>query len=105
MRHDSRVPRIFVLSPANIAGERARVILRDEAQFPLAVRLRAEGVPLGEVMSFMSGLYFRGKHAYARAFARPPDGLAGAFVVTTNRGLLPAETRVTHRELTAFGDV
>ena len=30
------------------------------------------GAPMGDVFSFMSGLYFRGKLAYARAFATPP---------------------------------
>ena len=32
--------RIFLLSPAYAGGERARMILRDQAQFPLARRLR-----------------------------------------------------------------
>ena len=61
--------RVFLLSPASCHGERARLLLRDEACFDLALRLRGEGAPLGEVFSFLSGLYFRGKLAYARAFA------------------------------------
>jgi hypothetical protein len=102
------VPRLFILSPANCNGIRARMVLRAEASFPLAQRLRGgDGAPLGEVMSFMSGLYFRGKHAYARAFARPPTGHAGAFVITPNRGLWPAEEPITARELEDFarGDI
>ena len=44
--------------------------------FPLARALRSgEGAPVGEVFSFLSGLYFRGKLAYAEAFARPPKKL------------------------------
>jgi hypothetical protein len=94
-------PRVFVLSPASCAGERARILLRDEAQFDLAVRLRGnEGATLGETFSFLSGLYFRGKLAYATTFARPPHtGGEGAFVITTHRGLLPPSTRVTVTEL------
>jgi hypothetical protein len=83
------------------------MVLRPEARFPLACRLRDDGAPIGDVMSFMSGLYFRGKHAYARAFARPPTGQPGAFVVTPNRGLWPAEEPITARELAglAAGDI
>ena len=48
--------------------------LSERATFDVAVRLRsADGAPIGDVFSFMSGLYFRGKLAYARAFASPPD--------------------------------
>ena len=59
-------PRIFLLSPASCGGERARVLLREEASFPLAVELRERGAPLGEVFAFLSRLYFRGRLAYAR---------------------------------------
>ena len=77
-----------MLSPANIAGARGRMILRDGAAFPLAVRLREEGLPLGEIFSFISGLYFRGKLAYARAHAAPPSGLPGSVVITASGGLV-----------------
>src|ERR1700730_4038935 len=60
--------RIFLLSPANANGVRARMILSDRAKFNLAVRLRNGGLPLGELFSFISGLYFRGKLAYAQVF-------------------------------------
>jgi len=93
------VTRIFLLSPAYLGGIRGRLILRPEAAFPLACELRDGGARLGEVMSFVSGLYFRGKDAYARAFARPPAGVAGAWVVTPNRGLVPAGEVVTLRDL------
>ncbi|HXH82679.1 MAG TPA: hypothetical protein VNN07_07095, partial [Candidatus Tectomicrobia bacterium] len=85
--------RIFLLSPASCAGERARLLLRPEAEFPLARQLRTPGgAPLGETMAFLSGLYFRGKLAYARAFATPPRGVPGALVITAGRGLLPVDT-------------
>src|SRR5215467_242022 len=60
---------VFLLSPANSGGRRAQLLVRPEAEFPLAVRLREGGAPLGEVFQFMSGLYFRGKLAYGEAFS------------------------------------
>src|SRR5690348_9480336 len=63
--------RIFLLSPADSSGARARLVLREGARFELAMRLRDSGAPLGEIFCFMSGLYFRGNLAYARAFAEP----------------------------------
>ncbi len=80
--------RIFLLSPANAAGARAKMILREAATFPLAVALREQGLPLGEIFSFISGLYFRGKLAYARAHASPPTGLPGIVVITASGGLV-----------------
>lgn len=98
--------RIFLLSPASCAGERARIILREEAAFPLAQRLRsAEGAPIGEAFRFLSGLYFRGKLDYASAFARPPAGVPGVLVITANRGLWNAGDPVTVRDLRAFARV
>jgi hypothetical protein len=80
--------RIFLLSPANAAGARGKMILREAAAFPLAVQLREQGLPLGEIFSFISGLYFRGKLAYARAHATPPSGLPGIVVITASGGLV-----------------
>lgn len=102
--------RIFLLSPARCDGERAKLILNPRAEFPLARALRgeeegAEGVELGDVFSFLSGLYFRGKLAYARAFAQPPRGVAGALVITTERGLVPPETRVRVDDVCSFAEV
>jgi hypothetical protein len=92
--------RIFLLSPAHCGGERAKLLFRPEAKFELALKLRTpQGAPIGEVFSFLSGLYFRGKLAYARAFANPPEGVDGQLVITTNRGLLPADTYVTLKDL------
>ena len=69
-------PGIFLLSPARLDGERARLLFRPATMFPLARALHSgEGATLGEVFSFLSGLYFRGKLAHAEAFARPPAKL------------------------------
>ncbi|HEU4557275.1 MAG TPA: hypothetical protein VFS20_05475 [Longimicrobium sp.] len=96
-------PRIFLLSPAFAGGKRGELILRDEAQFALARRLRSpEGAPLGDVFSFLSGLYFRGKMAYVRRFGVPRDGLPGALVITPTRGLVPPESAITADILREF---
>jgi hypothetical protein len=107
------LPRIFLLSPANCGGRRAAQVLSPHAQSELAVRLRsAEGAPIGEVFSFVSGLYFRGKLTYARVFAAPPEhdhpiAGSGVLVITPNAGLRSADTRVTATAIAAFaeGDV
>lgn len=98
--------RIFLLSPAYCGGKRAALLLREEAGFPLAERFRSPGgAPLGEVFSFLSGLYFRGKMAYAAAFGAPPAGIPPALVITPDRGLLDPDTRVGPDELRAFAHV
>ena len=88
------------MSPARLDGQRAQLVFRAAAMFPLAQALRTdEGAELGEVFRFLSGLYFRGKLTYAQRFAASPDAVK---IITTNRGLLPSETRVTLDDLTAF---
>ena len=91
----NRRRRIFLLSPANLSGIRAGYLLGENARSDLAFRLRHGGLPLGELFSFVSGLYFRGKLAYALAFAAPPSEVRGAFVITASLGLLVPETIVT----------
>ena len=67
------------------------MILSGRAEFELARRLRGKcGAPIAEVFTFLSGLYFRGKIAYATAFARPQTGTPGVFVITPTRGLVDA---------------
>jgi hypothetical protein len=99
--------RIFLLSPANAAGARAKMILREASAFPLAVQLREQGLPLGEIFSFISGLYFRGKLAYARAHAAPPIGVPGIVVITASGGLVSPDRMfrlLDLREITS-GDI
>lgn len=87
--------RIFLLSPANLAGIRASYVLRDGATSDLACRLRGDGVSLGELFSFISGLYFRGKLAYANAFSRCEHEMSGSYVITASGCLIPPETVLT----------
>lgn len=63
------------------------------------MRLRNGSVRLGELFSFMSALYFRGKLTYAQRFAAPPGDLPGVLVITPSRGLLPPEQVVTLADL------
>ena len=102
--------------------------MSDRAQFDLAVRLRSKrGVAIGEVFAFVSGLYFKGKLAYALEFANPPASLhqgeagpperqrrrqlgapltgSGALVITPSAGLRAVETAVTIDALQAFAAV
>ena len=100
--------RVFLLSPANCGGIRAQMMLSQNARFDLAQQLQSTaGAPLGEVFSFVSGLYFRGKLAYARRFARPPDpadpvAAGGVLVITSNAGLRAVDTPVTIESFRAF---
>jgi hypothetical protein len=96
---------IFLLSPARCDGRRARILLNPDASFDLALRIRGTGAPIGEVFSFLSGLYFRGKLAYARAFGRREIDAPSHFVITTDRGLVTTDTLVTRDDLLAFGCV
>src|ERR671934_3126617 len=101
--NDSTRHRIFLLSPAYAGGERARMILSDRAQFELAKKLRSKrGATIAEVFTFLSGLYFRGKIAYANAFACPANGDCGVFVITPTRGLVDARSTITIKDLREF---
>ena len=100
MDAEAEIPQtVFLLSPARCDGRRAAILWSERAAFPLAVRLRETGAPIGEVFSFMSGLYFRGKLTYSRAFARSTTARSGAFVITPGRGLVPPEQVVTLEDL------
>lgn len=94
------MPTVFLLSPANCAGIRAQILINSQTS-PLTARLENGGAPLGEVFTFMSSLYFRGKLAYANAFGAPPPGWpgGGALVITPGRGLVPADTLITVADL------
>ena len=98
-------PQIFLLSPARLDGARGKLLFRDTATFPIAQKIRTrEGCAIGDVFAFVSGLYFRGKLAYANAFARAPasSDWMRTLVITQNRGLVAADTRVTVEHLEAF---
>jgi hypothetical protein len=97
--------RVFILSPANCNGLRAKWVLRKNSRLELARRLRDTGAPLGEVFSFLSALYFRGKLTYASAFARPPANCGGIFIITPSAGLVPHDTLIKQPRLRGFSRV
>lgn len=102
----ARSQTVFLLSPARCDGKRAELLLRERAGFPLAMQLREGGAPIGEVFSFLSGLYFRGKLTYSQFFTRSALAGPGVLVITPGRGLIPPEDVVTLedlREIAAIG--
>ena len=90
---------VFLLSPARAGGPRYSMLVRDQAQFELAVKLRQGAATFGEVYSFISGLYFRGKMAYSEAFRAAPSEIPAALVIVPGAGLVPPETPVTVDQL------
>jgi hypothetical protein len=78
------------------------MLLRSDSAMSLAVALRQHRLTLGAAFTFMSGLYFRGKLAYAEAF---DPGLARTFVITPTRGLLSPRLPVTPELLHEFAEV
>ena len=120
LRFPVTFPRVFILSPAHCGGERAQLLMRPKANFPLARQLRSKnGCTIAATFSFLSGLYFRGKVTYATAFKSPPKraggrgsalvkfctnlDASGALVITTNRGLVDPNCRITIDDLRAMG--
>jgi hypothetical protein len=95
---------IFLLSPASCSGQRAALLFNPRAEFFLARKLREQGATLGEVFSFLSGLYFRGKLTYARAFSQSSQPTA-IWTITAGRGLLDPDTTISLDDLRAFADV
>lgn len=102
---------VFLLSPANCNGARARMLLSPDAAFPLARELRSvNGAEMSDVFTFLSGLYFRGKLAYARRFAAAGDADRsivgnGVLVITPGMGLRAPDTRVTPAAIEQFASV
>jgi hypothetical protein len=98
--------RVFVLSPANLSGRRAKFLLNPKAKFDLATRLWSTGASLGEIFSFISGLYFRGKLAYASTFGEAvTDQNSPVLIITATRGLLEPSTVVRPEDLDEMATV
>ena len=101
--------RVFLLSPANCSGPRAKQVLSPNAGFALAEELRSRrGAMLGDVFMFISGLYFRGKLTYGLRFAAPPCTNrivgCGVHIITPNAGLRGPDTMVTQKVICAFAE-
>jgi hypothetical protein len=95
--HTSMAHTIFLISPANLNGLRAKQLASPRAKFATALRYQSpEGVPIADAFAFMSALYFRGKIAYARHFADPPDGV---LIITSGYGLVPPDWRLNEERM------
>lgn len=82
------------------------MLMNPSASFEVAERLRSpSGAPLGEVFSFLSGLYFRGKLTYARAHTPVRRQGSRIRIITTDRGLAAPAELVGCDDLAAFGEV
>src|SRR5688572_15452180 len=90
---------VFLLSPASCAGTRARQLMNSRTN-PLRARLEDSGAPLGEVFTYMSSLYFRGKLAYANHF-----GGGRALVIAPGLGLVPTDRTIYLDDLKAMAQV
>jgi hypothetical protein len=97
--------RVFLLSPAHSGGKRAAMLIRPGATFELARQVQIGAARLGDVFAFCSGLYFRGKLAYANRFADPSDNLSKVQIITPSRGLVGAETFIGIRDLSEFAEI
>lgn len=81
------------------------MLLRSGANFEVALKLREGTATIGEIYSFISGLYFRGKMTYAEAFRGAPPGVPPSLVMVPGAGLVPPETMVDIEQLQAIAHV
>jgi hypothetical protein len=97
---------VFLLSPASSGGLRMGLVLSPRAGFALAHAVQSDaGAPLGEVFRFASGLYFRGKLAYAERFGRGGPGVPGSLVIAPGDGLVAPDAPVRAEDLRRFAAV
>src|SRR5215510_9760378 len=80
-------------------------LLRDSASFDLALKFRQGLATIGEIYTFTSGLYFRGKMAYSEAFAAAPEGVPHAVIIVPGAGLVPPDTRINADQLRVIASV
>ena len=91
--------RVFLLSPANTSGLRAKQLTSPRAQFATALRYRSpEGVMIAEAYAFMSALYFRGKISYALHFG----GAENTHIIAPGFGLVPPTWTLSEERLNAI---
>ena len=81
------------------------MLLREQAAFDLALKVRRDAATIGEVYTFTSGLYFRGKMAYAQSFRDDLAGLPSVLIIVPGVGLVPPETVVSGAQLRAIAEV
>jgi hypothetical protein len=92
--------RVFLLSPANLNGLRAKQVMSPRGNSEAARLYRSpEGVPIAVAFAFMSALYFRGKISYALHFAE----ISNIFIIAPGFGLVPPDWRITEERMKILG--
>lgn len=81
------------------------MLLREDAEFDLAKRLRHDRAAVGEIYTFISGLYFRGKLVYASTFAAAPHGVPPAVIIVPGIGLVPQDAPIGIEQLRGISQV
>jgi hypothetical protein len=81
------------------------MLVRQQASFDLAVKLREGAATIGEVYTFISGLYFRGKLAYAETFSAAAADVPPVLLIVPGFGLVPPSTPVTIEQLRAISTI
>lgn len=81
------------------------MLVREQADFDVARKLRGGSATIGEIYSFISGLYFRGKMVYTDRFRAAPPGVPSALVIVPGAGLVPPETIVSIEQLEAISQI
>ncbi|MDX1583536.1 MAG: hypothetical protein R3338_08050 [Thermoanaerobaculia bacterium] len=94
-------PTIFLISPANLNGTRAKQLRSKHAMFEAAKAYRNGGVPIGQAFSFMSALYFRGKLTYARRFSvsPTPGSIEPVQIITAGYGLVSPDWLIDQKRM------
>lgn len=89
---------VFLISPARTNGLRADQLAVSHS--PMGEALRAGRAPLGDVFTWLSALYFRGKLTYAHAFAA-----RATYIMAPGLGLVPASHRIGVADLRAMAAI
>ncbi|MBV8761545.1 MAG: hypothetical protein JO257_29895 [Deltaproteobacteria bacterium] len=89
---------VFLVSPARTNGLRADQLAVSRS--PMGEALRAGRAPLGDVFTWLSALYFRGKLTYAHAFAE-----RSTYIMAPGLGLVPAAHPIGVAELRAMAAI
>ncbi|HEU0031389.1 MAG TPA: hypothetical protein VFQ53_12210 [Kofleriaceae bacterium] len=103
MKGAKRAHTVFLISPARCNGGRAGSLLTSKTS-RMGKQLRTHGAPLGELMTWLSALYFRGKLTYAQAFAQVTTGVPGSLIMAAGLGLRAPETVISAEQFVTMGD-
>jgi hypothetical protein len=93
---------VFLISPARCGSDRARQLLA--ARGELGARLWERSASIGELFTWLSSLYFRGKLTYARRFGGAA-GVPGALIMAPGLGLRAPETMLSAAMFRAMGAI